>query len=189
MNEETKKHAPAYWIWDKSVPTELCQLALKEFETIQFEEARLGLDSKPVLNHNFRKGKVSFLPPHHWLQSVLSQYVIYANNASGWNFVIQDFENVQIALYEKDGLYDWHPDDDILNRSKPMQRKLTVVCQLSKAEDFEDGGLFIKGIDTNLLKNQGDVAVFPSYMVHKAATVTSGKRVTAVCWSVGDYFK
>jgi len=189
IDESKGKYAPWYWAWNKGIPAEVCQLVLSEVEKNTFEEARVGLNGTTRLDAGLRKGKVNFLQQQHWFEGVLSQFVMYANNAAGWNFNLQGFEPIQVASYEKDELYDWHPDDDILSRNKPMQRKLSIVCQLSKAEDFEGGGLFIKDVEESVLKNQGDVVVFPAYMLHKAATVTSGKRVTAVCWSLGDYFK
>lgn len=179
-----------YWKWDRVVPSSVCEALIKELSTFEFNVGTVGHASNTVKSDEIiRNGKTAFLPEAHWFEGILINYVSCANQNAKWNFDITGNEDVQIASYCTDEQYDWHTDELLLQKNTSVHRKLTVVCQLSKAEDFSGGGLFLGGSEVSVLQNQGDVIVFPSFLSHKAATVTSGRRMTAVCWATGPYFK
>jgi PKHD-type hydroxylase len=182
----------AYWKWDAVIPQMVCEALLNELDAVEFKTGVVGYavnNAATLINEELRSGETSFLPAAHWFEGVLMNYIHCANTNTQWNFDINGNEEVQIASYQANQQYDWHWDEQILQKNTPAHRKLTIVCQLSKTKDFSGGGLFLDGIDNSVLQNQGDVVVFPSFLRHKAAKVTAGKRMTAVCWATGPYFK
>ena len=93
-----------------------------------------------------RKGSVGWLPlneSNKWIYSRLLSITEEANN-SLWKFDLTGFwEDCQYTTYEasskKDGdFYDYHLDID---GSYGVQRKISIVVQLSDQEDYEGGEL------------------------------------------------
>lgn len=178
-----------YWHWEKALPKEVCEIMLKEISSMQLELASITHNNNGAIDTEQRNNKVVFLPNNHWVEGILLNYARYANSFAGWNFSLGGNEPIQVTSYREGEKYEWHRDSEITDKSKPYQRKVTVVCQLSDANDFTGGGLFINHGDKSILKNQGDIAAFPAFMLHKAAEVTSGHRITLVCWVTGECFR
>ncbi len=87
---------------------------------------------------------------------------------------------IQIARYKPGDGYDWHMD---LGRGAMSRRKLTLVLELAGAA--EGGGLEVFAIG-DLRLRPGDVAVFPSFIMHKALPVRAGERWSATVWLLGQ---
>lgn len=77
-------------------------------------------------------------------------------------------------------------------------RKISMTLNLSRPEDYEGGELkFDFGPHSEVdrykiceeIKPQGSMIVFPSFLHHCVAPVTSGTRYSLVLWAVGDPFK
>jgi hypothetical protein len=89
-------------------------------------------------------------------------------------------EAAQISRYRTGGRYDWHMD---LGAGPMSLRKISVVLERQSA--FCGGGLEIFTIG-NLSLQPGDVAVFPSFIMHRALPVASGERWSAAMWLLGN---
>jgi predicted 2-oxoglutarate/Fe(II)-dependent dioxygenase YbiX len=175
-----------YWLWEKAIPPATCDQLLREVGEMNLTDGRID---DADLNAKWRTGKTAFLPSNHWFEGILLNHARWANQSANWGFQVDNCEPLQIASYKTGEKYEWHSDDNILSRNKPYHRKLTVVCQLSRDSDFTGGGLYLEKVgEESLLKAQGDLVVFPSFLDHKAATVESGHRVTVVSWVTGRYF-
>jgi len=179
------------WTWDKKISKQLCEILLDEISQMTPINGTVYGE-----NDGKRKNKVIFFEKNHWFEGVLYNHIRHANQSSSWNFQIDDCQQLQVAIYEPGEKYDWHVDEDIETRQAYRydgefcrQRKLSAVCQISESSDFVGGGLFLKGIDDSVLKEQGDIVVFPSFLEHKAEEVKSGKRITIVAWATGEYWK
>lgn len=177
-----------YWKWEQAIPKEVCELIKKEFSEDDKNAAQVRKHTGGVVDHKARKSDVCWLRPNHWVEGTLFNHVRYANQSAGWNFDVQQIEQIQLTRYRKDEFYDWHDDESVLSRSD-FPRKLSVVLLLSDPSEYEGGGLFIKDVPDNLLQKQGDLVVFPSMLIHKAETVTIGTRMTAVGWTRGPKFR
>jgi len=181
--------ANAYWKWEKAIPPAVCEQLLREVGENNLSDGVVGYGGDVRVDETIRNGKTAFLPNNHWFEGILLNHARWANQSANWGFHVDGCEPLQVASYKTGEKYDWHKDDEVLNRSRPYQRKLSVICQLTRAEDFTGGGLLLKGAqDESLINNQGDLIVFPSFLEHKAATVESGHRVTVVCWITGGHF-
>ena len=70
-------------------------------------------------------------------------------------------------------------------------RKLSFTLQLSDPSDYDGGDLCLYfGEDAEVIKReQGYVALFPSYVLHEVTPVTRGTRYSLVSWITGKPFR
>ena len=91
----------------------------------------------------------------------------------------------QLTRYTPGQQYNWHMD---LGPKQASLRKISIVLQLSSNKDMQGGGTEIfygDSIDNRLSADIGDVVVFPSFIMHRAATITSSVRWSLVIWLTG----
>jgi 2-oxoglutarate-Fe(II)-dependent oxygenase superfamily protein len=91
----------------------------------------------------------------------------------------------QLTRYTPGQQYNWHMD---LGPKQASVRKISIVLQLSSNKDMQGGGTEIfygDSIDKQLHTDIGDVVVFPSFVMHRAALITSGVRWSLVIWLTG----
>ena len=61
---------------------------------------------------------------------------------------------------------------------------------LSKREDYEGGDFELPGEDiTPEMQEQGNLLVFPSYLVHRVTAVTAGRRDSLVHRAIGPVIR
>ena len=70
-------------------------------------------------------------------------------------------------------------------------RKLSLSIQLTDPQDYEGGELFIYEDEEGqeMKKGQGDLVLFPSYMLHEVKPIKKGERNSLVAWVTGKQFK
>ena len=124
-----------------------------------------------------------------WIYDRLA-YVARQLNGQFYDFDLSGFdEHFQYTIYNgsENGHYTWHIDSG--TNSAP--RKFTMVLQLSNPEEYEGGDLEIltSANPTQITKERGLIAAFPSYTLHRVTPVTSGVRKTLVIWVCGPKFK
>lgn len=175
-----------FWKWEKALPEAVCDAFMQEARSHSLDDGTV-MDENGVghVNEKVRNNRAAFLNPNHWLEGVMVNHCRYANIQAGWMFNLHNTDAVQISRYTEGEKYDWHSDSDVLS-SNP--RKLSAVLQLSKRGEFGGGGLFIKGCEESVLMEQGDLVVFPSFLLHTAVDVTFGERWTAALWMRGPDF-
>ena len=96
-----------------------------------------------------------------------------------------DMGMAQLTRYAPGQQYNWHMD---LGPGQASLRKISIVLQLSSNEDMQGGGTEIfygDSIDNRLHADIGDVVMFPSFVMHRAAMITSGVRWSLVIWLCG----
>jgi PKHD-type hydroxylase len=82
------------------------------------------------------------------------------------------------------GHFHWH--NDYSHESIESPRKLTVIIQLSKADEYEGGELEVFGAITSKAPRQrGSVICLPSFVPHRVTPVTRGVRRIIVAWIAG----
>ena len=181
-------YLPHFWIRHGAIPTELCDVLLKERKQLIEKDATLGLEGNNQ-DSSLRKTNIAWLPRNHWLEAVMVNNINYANKESGWNFIADQPEQVQMAKYEQDGFYGWHIDTFFLANTA-TDRKLSAVIQLNDPSEYEGGQLEIQNSGVDFIPLQkGSIVVFPSYLQHRATTVTKGTRYSAALWLHGPSFR
>ena len=180
-----------HWFWENGIPKELCEIVLKEKNNLLAVKSNIGdiignIDDKELDEKikEVRDSTVYWLPRNHWIEGILFNYSRYANLTAGWNFKISEPEFIQLAEYDKNGHYDWHEDWNPLS-DEPFVRKVSTVCLLNDPTEFEGGEFELEDYGIISLK-QGSVISFPSFIKHRVRPVTSGIRMSAVCWILGD---
>lgn len=82
------------------------------------------------------------------------------------------------------GQFDWH--DDYAYVRPDTVRKLTMIVQLSAADDYRGGRLEVfAGGPIELPRDCGAVVVFPAFVPHRVTPMESGVRRSLVMWFAG----
>ncbi len=165
------------------------------------ETGELKIDQTP--NEKVRKSNVKFHNRNEntaWIYDRFN-WVIQQLNEQFYNFDLNGYDTMQYTEYEstEEGKYDFHMDT-IMGRNIPpdMQtqgiRKLSIVMLLAEPDvDFEGGEFMVNsGQEQDAEKvemKKGRIIAFPSWMLHRVAPTTKGKRKSLVIWVMGPKFK
>lgn len=172
---------------------EQCEQILTDFITDTPMTAKVNsrADGKGIEASGKRSTLIHPVPyseKSEWLYDLISDRVA-SYNQFGYQFNIMGvYSDIQLLEYPEGGHYDWHMD---IGPGDAALRKLSVIIQLSDPSEYEGGEtVFNTGTEHVLPKTQGQIAVFPSFVLHKVNPVTSGRRYALVLWfSGGERFK
>jgi len=193
------KETPYYICNDKFTSEELDKIISYGDTLISTEalEAKVSQGEKSVTLEKLRKCKLAWIRLNdetRWMYRKLSEMLSHINGEF-FQFDIDGFaENLQYTVYESSTSaggdhYDWHFDKGYHQGHPP--RKLSLSLLLNSPSDYEGGELQIKlgSLDTQVQKNRGLIAVFPSYILHRVTPVTKGVRKSLVVWACGHKFR
>ena len=169
------------WIYNKSLPKNICNNII-DF-ALQKNNIKPGTTGGKNLTKNRNSNIVWNNEP--WIKRLVMNYILDANKSAGWNFKIDNSEDIQFTIYGPDQYYDWHVD----SWEKPYKesgkiRKLSISILLNY--EFEGGEFLLNNrnhelvnniIPINQSKDAGTVIVFPSHILHKVNRVTRSKRI------------
>ena len=186
-----------YWYYKNALPGWLCDALVSS--VLKNREIKTGLvdpQKGGVTDLKIRDSNICFLNDQ-WLKSVLTFYMQDANQRAGWNFDIENSEDTQFTIYNKDQYYDWHVDQDLdpyqQGAYKGLTRKISLSVSLNDESKYEAGdfkfGYNYKETTCKELKQKGTVVVFPSFIHHKVEPVKKGVRYSIVKWFLGKSFK
>ena len=195
-------HDDHFYYWANEIPEDICNCIIKtgtDHDT--FEARTLGgsedSTEEEKLNKKVRNSSVAWVTDR-WITGMVASYVRMANEEMFKYHIkpAQEFNPIQFTTYDKDGHYDWHQDNGSKSDGRiEMFRKLSLIVQLSDKKSYEGGKFEIKSVTGEPLDvpenalSRGSVIVFPSYLEHRVAPVTSGIRHSLVSWYHGDPFK
>jgi predicted 2-oxoglutarate/Fe(II)-dependent dioxygenase YbiX len=111
---------------------------------------------------------------------------IKAVNDKQYRFGLQGIEPVQVLRYSVGSFFREHTDLGY-QPNHTSGRKISLIAQLSRDEDYEGGDLVLFGEEV-MPRSQGTVCIFPSWMTHRVDELTKGKRYTLVAWAKGPPF-
>jgi PKHD-type hydroxylase len=186
----------AWWqLFNKAFSEEECAFIIKHGLTHRPVQATVGHGGKSVIDDHLRRSTVRWFNRSdqalNWFYDRIEKMALQAN-ANAFGFDLAGFHEVQFTEYnsENAGGYGWHED---LNWTKPtpFDRKMSMVIQLSKSNDYTGGKLEFANdpLKDEQFANQGDVIFFPSFNRHRVIPVKSGLRYSLVTWFVGPKFK
>ena len=154
-------------------------------------KGKTNSNSKDGLENAHRESRISWLSPSDdldWAYMRITD-IVHSLNERFFQFDIFGFtEGWQFTRYDAPtGRYGKHIDK---NLGKGI-RKLSLTIQLSSPNDYTGGDLcFTFSEDQEImLKEQGKLIMFPSYVVHEVTPVTQGTRYSLVAWISGKPFK
>jgi PKHD-type hydroxylase len=123
-------------------------------------------------------------PEWEWIFTRVDEAVKDLNDVT-WQFEIGGLHAIQYTSYTFGHFYGAHFD----NGSKATKhRKLSVSVQLSDPGDYWGGALRLWSMNESVTasKEQGDLILFPSYLMHVAKPVFRGTRKVLVSFIKGD---
>jgi len=188
-----------YWqLWEQGLSKEQCEVLISQASELPVEEATIGFDEHNRTDDSYRRSKIRWIPraDQGWagLYNVVESYIHTANN-NAFGFDITRVAELQFTEYDADdeGMYDWHEDLNWLSNSF-SHRKLSLVINLSDPSLYEGGNLELappefEAPNVDVLRTQGSVVVFPSFVKHRVTPVTKGKRYSLVAWMEGPKFR
>ena len=176
-----------YWsYWDKAFTPDECQ------RIIDIGERRI-LTKGEAMNSDegYRDCDIAWLyacDDLEWVFRRVTDIVLSLNDRFFKFDLFGLVEGLQFTKYNSPGdKYGAHLDT-VLNGAV---RKLSVSLQLSADTAYAGGDLLLRTTEepTKMSREQGYVAVFPSYILHEVTPVTSGTRYSLVTWVTGKPFK
>jgi len=186
MLEQYDNLEPARWSWWRRIfSKDECQRIIDIGEALGMKPSKVGGGEDGSLDLKQRNSYHSWIDwteEFDWVYKALAER-IEDHNKRFFGFHINGFkEAIQITRYTEGCFYNWHQDSGMTNQF----RKLTMVVNLSSAEDYEGGELELFGGDGGIMsKELGNMVMFPSYEQHRARKVTRGTRYSLVAWIHG----
>ena len=191
-----------YVFWPEALPISLCDQIVKYGTQQPTEGAKLGVSTKAAPKE-IRDSTVSFLNAL-WILDWIKEPLDKANRDI-FKFNLSNLEEFQFTQYKKGQFYDWHVDQHHLPYEKHASnydgkvRKLSLTINLSDPKSYEGGNFMFdyrdkpekpSNVETcTILRNQGTIVVFPSFVFHKVSPVTKGTRHSLVNWTIGAPWK
>jgi len=178
-----------YFWWKDFFDNEELDSLYPFFDSLEQTPGTIGTTDSQIMD-DYRRSNIKWVrynEESHPIYDKIASLVLEANKQM-WNFDIDRFNSdLQYTEYDSSnqGFYDYHID--VGENDEASQRKLTVVIQLSKPDEYEGGELLLKTgkEDTVIPKELGYAVVFPSFLLHKVNPVTKGIRKSLVSWIAG----
>jgi len=154
-------------------------------------DGMMSSGSETPVDESLRKSTVQYIDltdDNRWIYDKLAMVVTQCN-MQYYGFELGGFaEKLQLTHYGVDGHFEWHLD---FGPKETSHRKLSITVQLSDESEYEGGELlfFVNGKEVAAPKQKGTVVVFPSFIQHKVAKITSGKRQSIVGWAAGNPYR
>ena len=173
-----------FHLFEKALSKEFCEYLIKSIDWNKSHTAKVNRIVEGEIDPAARITDIYWEELLSPIGCVVQSYIVEANKY--WAYDIQRLEKIQMSKYCAGGHYCWHMDSKAPVNNE--QRKLSISILLN--ENFEGGGIEIESNkDENVLKYQGDIVVFPSFLQHRVLPVTDGTRYTAVSWAYGPTFR
>lgn len=172
--------------WEKLFTPGECQQIIDIANTRHFETGMTGGGKVEM-----RKSDVVWLFPNDckWVFERIA-HVVKSLNERFFKFDIFGLmEGLQFTRYQSnDERYGRHVD---AGPALASVRKLSFSMQLSDPQSYEGGDLLLHLSEqpTKMSREQGFVALFPSFTLHEVTPVTKGTRYSLVAWVTGKPFR
>ena len=167
-----------------------CEMVIADSKALGMRRAPvLAKDGSRVISRT-RTCSSCWIPksPHfQWLYNYVAAVVDEANTAH-YQFDITDMQQLQVLRYQPFQKFKWHFDTI---ETEGDIRKITMVINLSRPQDYLLGGLQVDGNWHNHqeARNQGSASFFPAWMKHKAKAPLWGERWSLVAWITGPAWR
>ena len=183
-----------YWFFKDVIPHHVCDLIVKDCLNRKSKKGSVGNETETGLKNNIsaRDSNIVFVDDP-WIHNLIQPYIRTANKNAEWNFQLGLPDETQFTIYNKNQFYDWHSDSFTEPFKNGSIRKISSTLLLNDPSEYK-GGEFWFSIEEDRriceeLNSKGSLVVFPSFIKHKVAPVTKGKRYSMVTWNNGDPWK
>jgi len=173
--------------WDKAFSKEECERIIEIGNSKTKKQATIKNENSGKI----RKSEIAWLYPSpelDWAYRRMTDIITSLNDRFFQFDLFGATEGFQFTKYTAPGgKYGRHIDSAY---GIPV-RKLSFTLQLSEPEAYKGGELclYLSEKPEVMKKDQGYVALFPSYVLHEVKPVTEGTRYSLVSWITGKPFK
>lgn len=184
----------SYWyLFESELHSDTCKEISNQWNDLEAHKGKVG-DGDPKLDNYIRQSKIMKFPygtdRQNAFAELLLPYITIANKEC-FGFHLNGFSEFQLAEYDVGDFYIEHIDTGLTDTES--ERKLSITIQLTPSHLYQGGhfcfGSSINTPDTEKLKQQGSILVFPSIFPHYISKVESGKRLALVGWYEGNKWK
>ena len=176
----------------EAVHPAVCRIELDQVNWGNTINAGVVVGETTEIDYSVRKTDLVWAAPRGAVSCIAQSLIVSANIECGWNYALSYVGDTQIGRYRDGGHYIEHIDT-LTPDADNLQRKLTAVVLLNNSNEFVGGDLELclpsGEWKRELLRDAGDMIVFPSFMLHRVTPVTSGVRYTSVTWALGPAFR
>lgn len=175
-------------MWAAEIPDVKCEDICRIAEQYPVQDGGTFAQNESDPN---RRSKVRWLNDCQEVAEILWDYVQRANQVL--NVDVEPLTDIQFTEYHAThkGFYGDHHDVD-WTRNDGKDRKLSIVVQLSRPDDYEGGYFQFGEVQSPFVSDfsqRGSILVFPSYLRHHVTPVTKGIRKSLVAWFEGPQWK
>ena len=180
-------------VWPSALSTTECDSIIERASRYEEQSATIGFSDTRRSDDSFRSSNIRWLDANieRDLVDRLMQFV-HSSNRTNFGVEIVAPYDVQFTEYHgtQHGKYDWH-QDVWLESTRPYDRKLSFVVQLSDPSDYEGGSFEFFGIQHPgaTFLPRGSMLIFPSFLQHRVLPVTRGIRRSLVSWVEGPRWR
>ena len=157
------------FIKENALPHHLCDELVNEYRDATIYSP----------THYSRYNRVN-LPLDHSIITHLSP--VLEEGINFFNAKVDFFEPFNVKKYTFGNYYGEHVDA-FPSVNKRVNRKLTLVVQLSYGNEYTSGDLYFN--EVNMPRTKGTLMLFPSNYSHGVNIVKSGERWVLVSWAWG----
>jgi PKHD-type hydroxylase len=180
-------------VWPSALSAQECDEIINRAQTYPVGQGTVGAEQHNRIDHALRDSSVRWMKTENE-RKIIDRLMGFVNSSNRTNFgfdIVEPYE-LQFTEYHgtNNGYYGWHHDVH-LTHSKPYERKLTAVVQLSDRESYEGGGFEFQTAPkpSELFEKRGSILIFPSFLVHRVLPVTRGVRYSLVTWVEGPQWR
>lgn len=180
-------------VWPSALTAAECDAIVKRAELYDAQSATVGFDETKRSDESYRSSTIRWLDTAREADIVqrLMHFVQASNRTNFGADIVAPYE-LQYTEYHgsSGGRYDWH-QDVWLESSRPFDRKLSVVVQLSDPADYQGGAFefFCVSHPGPTFAPRGSMLIFPSFLQHRVLPVTAGLRRSLVTWVEGPRWR
>jgi PKHD-type hydroxylase len=187
----------AMWqMWSGLLPAEACDEIIATASLLPEQEARVGGTDGVGVDRTIRRSEIRWIEDYHEDFVEVRDFMkrkFEEANANAFGVDATFFRNIQFTKYDANniGHYDWH-EDIFWESDNVLDRKLSMVVQLSDPDDYEGGNLEFQWYELPAeqdLRKRGTIIVFPSFLKHRVTPVTKGIRHSLVSWMEGPRWR
>jgi len=180
-------------IWPSALSAVECDAIIARAALCDDQPATVGFSDAKRADHHYRSSKIRWLnaASERDLVQRLMDFV-HSSNRTNFGVDIDAPFDLQFTEYHgsESGKYDWH-QDVWLESTRPYDRKLSFVVQLSEPDDYEGGSFEFFGLQQPgaAFAPRGSMLIFPSFLQHRVLPVTAGIRRSLVSWVEGPRWR
>ena len=184
--------------YESKLTKQSCEDIIKFAAEIKPTKGVVGISGGGMGEHEMRKSVVRFIQSKdkkfEQLFDGMWKLAIETNEIN-FNFHISKLDFIQLAEYDAayQGKYDRHHDVFWMNNDPKYHRKISMIVQLTDPSEYEGGDFeffnLVNFPDKEIIRKQGTILFFPSFLDHQATPVTKGKRHSLAAWFDGPKWR